>query len=48
MKKEPTKQTEKPKQEHDEVMIAAGLGFAIEGDGQEHAEIMREILGYED
>lgn len=34
------------RQEHDEVMRAAGLGHAIEGDGQEHSEIMREIMGH--
>lgn len=33
-----------PKQEHDEIMIA--IGHMPEGDGQEHAEIMHEIMGH--
>ncbi len=33
-----------PKQEHDEIMTA--IGHPPEGDGQEHAEIMREITGH--
>lgn len=31
-------------QEHDEIMIA--IGQCPEGDGSEHGEIMREIMGY--
>ena len=30
--------------EHDEIMIA--IGQLPEGDGSEHAEIMREIMGH--
>jgi hypothetical protein len=32
--------------EHDEIMIA--IGYLPEGDGGEHAEIMREIMGYDE